>query len=222
MTILNRSLSTLGIMAFAVITLTLIVMTSIPTFAHAQVLTRQLEVGSRGADVSAVQTYLAGTPTWYPQGLVTGYFGFLTKSAVSNYQSDNGISAVGRIGPITMVSLNARMAGGGGSTSGDVSGPEISSVHVNTSSNSARVSWNTNEQARGVVYYSSSRLSEYENLNSVTISGATAQTDSNLRSSQDVTLSGLSSNTTYYYDVYVTDASGNVSMTMQNSFTTGN
>jgi phosphodiesterase/alkaline phosphatase D-like protein len=81
---------------------------------------------------------------------------------------------------------------------------------------------NTNEQARGVVYYSSSRLSEYENLNSVTIGGATAQTDSNLRTSQDVTLSGLSSNTTYYYDVYVTDASGNVSMTIQNSFTTGN
>ena len=63
----------------------------LPNISSADTLYRQLQVGSRGADVSSLQTFLAEDPSVYPQGLVTGYFGFLTKSAVSNFQSNNGM-----------------------------------------------------------------------------------------------------------------------------------
>lgn len=191
-----------------------------PLFASAATLTRQLEVGMSGADVSALQTFLAQDSTLYPQGLVTGYFGFLTKSAVSNFQSRNGIAAVGRVGPATLPVLNAQMAGGG--TGADVNAPTITGVNVSVSKNSATVSWNTNEQARGVVYYSSSPLTATEHGNSVDVSGNTAMTDTNLRTSQSVAVSGLQATTTYYYLIYVTDQAGNVSVTWPATFQTTN
>lgn len=188
--------------------------------ASAQVLTRQLEVGMSGADVTALQTFLAKDPSLYPQGLVTGYFGFLTKAAVSNFQSRNGIAAVGRVGPQTLPVLNAQMATG--ATGGVTTAPIISSVSVNSTRNNATVNWATNEAARGVVYYSSSPLITYERENSVDVSGTSAQTDSAARSTQSVALAGLQPNTTYYYLIYTTDQDGNVSVTWPNSFRTNN
>ncbi len=44
----------------------------IVTTVHADTLTRQLEEGNSGADVTSLQTYLAKDPTIYPQGLITG------------------------------------------------------------------------------------------------------------------------------------------------------
>ena len=49
-------------------------------------ITRQLNPGDRGANVTNLQTFFAANPSVYPEGLVTGYFGRLTKSAVINYQ----------------------------------------------------------------------------------------------------------------------------------------
>ena len=48
-------------------------------FAGAQTagFTRDLDLGSRGADVSRLQTLLATDTNVYPQALVTGYFGGL-------------------------------------------------------------------------------------------------------------------------------------------------
>lgn len=188
-----------------------------PVFAHAATLNRELEIGMTGDDVSALQTFLAKDKTIYPQGLVTGYFGFLTKAAVSNFQARNGISTVGRVGPITLAAINGQMANGAG---GDVSGPILSPISVSTASSSVTLSWNTNEVAKGVVYYATTPLSEYEMPGSVSISGNVAMTDTALRNSQSVTIWGLTSNTKYYYDVYVTDAFGNVSMTNQTTFQT--
>ncbi len=190
-----------------------------PAVTNADVLYRQLQVGSTGADVSSVQTFLAQDPTLYPQGLVTGYFGFLTKSAVSNFQSANGISAVGRIGPSTLPVLNAAMANGMNSGTA----PTIVSAGVsNISSNSVSVNWFTSENAKGVVYYSTSPLSLGEHLNSVDVSGNTAMTDASFRTSQSVTLQNLLPNTTYYYLAYVTGVTGNVSITWPATFTTSN
>ena len=59
-----------------------------------------------------------------------------------------------------------------------------------------------------------------EQLNSVSISGATASLDSQLRFSQVVTLVGLQANTIYYYSIYSTDAAGNVSITWPSTFRT--
>lgn len=201
----------------------LVVMTvlvlSAPSVARADTLNRQLEVGMRGDDVSALQAFLAKDSTLYPQGLVTGYFGFLTKAAVSNFQERNGIAAVGRVGPATLPVLNFQMAGG---VSSNNVAPIISSTAINMGSNSAVVNWNTNELAKGVVYYSNSPLTTYERTNSVDVSGSAAMTDNNFRTAQSVSLGNLSSNTTYYYLVYTTDQDGNVSVTWPSTFRTTN
>ncbi len=67
----------------------------------ADTFTRNLTVGSRGADVTALQTKLGVTP-------MSGYFGPITKAAVAAYQLANNISpAVGYVGPLTRAVLNA-------------------------------------------------------------------------------------------------------------------
>lgn len=194
-----------------------------PDVASAETLTRQLQVGARGADVSALQSFLAEDPTIYPQGLVTGYFGPLTKSAVSNFQARNGISTVGRVGPITMMAINQRMAGGDSNWETIGMAPSITSAGVsNISRNGASVNWTTNENAKGLVYYSTTPLSLGEHINSVDVSGNTAMFDGNYRTSQSVALQNLQPNTTYYYLAYVTDQDGNVSITWPNVFQTTN
>lgn len=195
----------------------------IPSTTQAAVLYRELGVGSTGSDVSSLQTFLAQDVTLYPQGLVTGYFGFLTKSAVSNFQSRNGIPAVGRVGPMTLPVINSQMSGGMGNN-GNNPGPSsiIYNLGVNTYRNNVTVNWNTNDLAKGVVYYSTSPLVTAEHVNSVDVSGNTAMTDSNLRTSQSVSISNLDANTTYYYMVYTTNQAGNVSVTWPSTFRTTN
>jgi len=196
-----------------------------PLFAQADTLTRYLSVGMSGSDVSALQSFLAQDTTIYPQGLVTGYFGFLTKAAVSNFQVRNGIVSAGgvgagRVGPATLPVLNLQMAQG--MTNATVA-PIITSVSTSVGRNTANVSWNTNENARGVVYYStSSMLPLGEHANSVDVSGATAMTDSGYHTMQNVALANLLPNTTYYYLVYTTDQTGNVSITWPAMFQTTN
>src|SRR3989344_5421531 len=56
-----------------------------------------LTIGSRGTDVSALQSYL----------VANGYFGSLTKAAVARWQAANGVApAVGFFGPISRAKLN--------------------------------------------------------------------------------------------------------------------
>lgn len=62
--------------------------------------TKDLTVGSTGADVSALQAKLSVSPA-------TGYFGAITKAAVQAYQTSKGISATGYVGPLTRQALNA-------------------------------------------------------------------------------------------------------------------
>src|SRR6185369_15438365 len=62
--------------------------------------TRDLTVGSSGADVSALQAAVGVSPA-------TGYFGSITKAAVMAYQTAHGISATGFVGPLTRASLNS-------------------------------------------------------------------------------------------------------------------
>lgn len=192
----------------------------IPAVSYAEILNRQLQVGMRGNDVSLVQTFLAKDPTLYPQGIVTGYFGFLTKAAVSNFQKRNGIDPVGRIGPATLPIINFQMAGG--LTVSNDKAPMITGTSVSTSRNSVAVNWNTDEYAKGIVYYSTSPLVTYERTNSVDVSGNVAMTDESLRTSQNVSIPNLQANTTYYYMIYTTDQQGNVSVTWPAIFQTSN
>ncbi len=195
----------------------------IPFRIYAATLNRQLDEGMTGTDVSSLQSFLAQDESLYPQGLVTGYYGFLTKSAVSNFQSRNNIPAVGRVGPVTLPVLNSQMMGGMMNTTTNGHAPTIYNVSLNTNRNNATVSWTTDETSRGVVYYSSSPLVTAEHLNSVDVSGNAVMTDMNYRSSQNVSLQNLDSNTTYYYMIYVTDQDGNVSVTSpREAFRTSN
>ena len=210
----RRFLAQVALGAFA------LAITVAPAFSHAAVLTRSLGIGSTGSDVSALQVFLAKDVTLYPQGLITGYYGFLTKSAVSNFQSRNNISPVGVVGPVTLPVLNAQMGGG---TFGDASAPVISGVSTGTAQHSATVAWTTNDSATGTIYYSTAPLSLYEQENSVAVSGAqSASTDTSLRTYQSVALSNLASNTTYFYMIYSTDQAGNVSVSVPSTFHTIN
>jgi hypothetical protein len=71
-----------------------------------------LTVGSRGADVVALQSFLVakGVLTM-PAGVAMGYFGGLTRSALAAYQSSKGITpAAGYFGPITRAAVHAEGA----------------------------------------------------------------------------------------------------------------
>jgi len=188
-----------------------------PFVASAQMLTRQLQLGMSGADVSTLQVFLAKDATIYPQGLISGYFGSLTKSAVSNFQARNSISSIGRVGPATLAAINAQM-------NGDSSSPWINPVSVSVTGQSATLSWNTNENASAVVYYGTSPLSMMEGsvTNGVTIGGSSMLVHTDLRTSHSATLTSLNANTTYYYVVYVKDGMGNESVTWPSTFQTSN
>lgn len=71
----------------------------------APVFIRDLFMGKRGDDVTLLQTYLA-QEGYYPEGLITGYFGTLTKNAVVRYQKLNEITpTMGYVGSITREAL---------------------------------------------------------------------------------------------------------------------
>ncbi|HVU06416.1 MAG TPA: peptidoglycan-binding domain-containing protein [Candidatus Paceibacterota bacterium] len=79
--------------------------------------TKDLTVGSSGADVTALQNALGVSPA-------TGYFGSITKAAVVAYQSAHGIPATGYVGPLTRASLNGTSSTG---TTGGSSNPVVNS-----------------------------------------------------------------------------------------------
>ncbi len=54
---------------------------------------RNLNIGSEGADVLSLQIFL-GTQGYYPRGLFTGYFGPLTKQALTRFQAAASIRPV--------------------------------------------------------------------------------------------------------------------------------
>lgn len=66
----------------------------------------ELDPGAVGEQVRLLQEFLAKDPAIYPEGLVTGYYGPLTTTAVRRFQTKYGISAVGRVGPETLKKLN--------------------------------------------------------------------------------------------------------------------
>ena len=207
----NRFISSAAFVA------TTLFMVGAPMFTFADTLNRELSLGVSGADVSVLQTYLSHSPAIYPQGSVTGYFGNLTKAAVSNFQGANSIAMVGRVGPATLALLNVKIPADGNGGNSAI----ISNVLVSQDRNNATISWNTDIPASGKVYYSSNPLSLYENWNTVDVSGNSAMTDANFRNSQSVTLNNLQSNTTYYYTVYTVDQAGNnVSLTWPTVFAT--
>ncbi len=190
-------------------------------------LTSQLDFGARGYNVTNLQTFFADNASIYPEGLVTGYFGGLTRSAVQRFQGAYGFDQVGRVGPMTLNKINSLIANGGWNNvpAGDVSAPMIYGVTATVSTNSASFAWTTNENATARVFFNTVPLMINEgDQTSAGFSlraGQVAANDNVARNAQQVTLNNLTSNTLYYYIVVSTDTNGNVSVSnVNNTFRT--
>ncbi len=197
-------------------------------------LTRQLDLGDQGAEVTELQRHLATNVYLYPSGLITGYFGALTQAGVQKFQATYGIvsagtpstTGYGRVGPLTQSAINANMMGNK-NIFGDVYAPTFKSINVRTDSNGASITWTANEASFGKVYYSSSPL-RLDNTFDATgvfsgepiVSGTLAQYDGSARVTHTVNINNLSSNTTYYYVIVLFDATKNVSITSPATFRT--
>ena len=80
--------------------------------ATSYVFSNYLSVGSTGADVVALQSFLVSEGfLTMPAGVAEGYFGSLTKAAVVAYQASVGLPDTGYVGPLTVAKLNAGATG---------------------------------------------------------------------------------------------------------------
>ena len=187
-----------------------VVLMAAPFLASASIISSQLQLGDTGSEVSALQTFLARDSSIYPEGLVTGFYGPLTETAVKRYQTEFGISAVGRVGPITLASINGNSGTGG---SNDVNASVTTSVNVSPSKNSATILWISNEPVFGRAMYGTGSQFVYASSPSVS-------SQSGFNTSQLVTLNGLLSNTAYHYVLESVDVAGNITWTIGRSFLT--
>ena len=78
---------------------------STATNASSYNFTQFLNVGSQGAEVTALQQYLAAKGFY--SGPITGFYASLTETAVGKYQTAHGIDPAGYVGPSTRAALNA-------------------------------------------------------------------------------------------------------------------
>lgn len=70
-------------------------------FSFHSVSAQILMPGSRGDEVKAIQEILKEDPTVYPEGLVTGYFGRLTKGAIKRLQKKFRLPETGNLDEAT-------------------------------------------------------------------------------------------------------------------------
>jgi peptidoglycan hydrolase-like protein with peptidoglycan-binding domain len=202
--------------------------TQASTFA---LLTGYIDYGQTSSNVTNLQTFLASSPSIYPQGKITGYFGPLTKSAIMNFQSAYGISQVGRVGPQTLAKINSLISSGVGLTgaggtvaNSSTNAPTIYSPSASQNSTGALVSWLTDEATTAMVYYSQTPFQISEAVSNfakpIILGGSTTQQTSNYQTNQNVSLTNLQPHTTYYYMIEATDNQGNLSYTMPATFAT--
>jgi len=194
-------------------------------------ITTTLDLGQSGSEVTELQTYLATDTSIYPSGLVTGYFGQLTKAGVERFQTEQGIvssgtpatTGYGRVGPQTMARINSLMAGGNQTSWDPV--PFLSNPFITVTNNSATISWTTNEATVGEVYYDSTPLRADEATGPRQlpyVSGTHVVDNGGYQISHSVTITNLLPNNTYYFLTRGIDSGSNMSMTWPSSFHTSN
>lgn len=211
----KRSVFSASVLSLGVAVLLVSTLPTLSVSAATIPLTGQVNIEERSANVTNLQMFLATDPSIYPEGLVTGYYGALTKAAVIRFQEKYGLDPVGRVGPLTLAKINS-LINSGGVSGADASGPQFISLNQSVTSNSATFTWGTNENATAKIFYFTSPVAMNEgDINSVgfgSTNGWTATNDGLSRTSQQVTLTGLTPNTTYYYVLVSTDLVGNVSV----------
>ena len=215
-------LGLVGSLVFAVVFSTATAFAQVATYSQINGSTT-LKVGSKGADVSTLQKFMASNTDIYPGGLVTGYFGGMTKAAVIQFQIAYDLSADGVAGRITKNKVNSLISAGYGL---DIYAPGINNLSVVPSGRNVNISFNSNELVKATVFYDTSAI-DFSNWHDTEVSLATPNisgtqnSDSTFSQNKQFTLSNLSANTTYHYMVTATDGSGNTSATWPTTFTTG-
>ena len=217
-----KKISNVGKFAFVSALASLSIATQV--FAYNTIST-QLDLGETNADVTNLQTFFKDNSSIYPEGLVTGYFGSLSRSAVQRFQTQNNLvssgsaatTGYGRVGPSTRDAINQLINNGGwANASSDMSGPAITNVTKTTGSNTITFNWNTDELASAKIFYNTSPVTMNEgDIRSVgfgATNGFSASNDMLARQAQQVIINNLSPNTQYYYVIVATDLKGNVSV----------
>ena len=77
-------------------------------------ITRTLQFGVQGDDVKQLQEFLKQFPEIYPEGLITGKFGHLTRSAIKKFQIKYNLESHGVLGARTVCTLKAVFESGAG------------------------------------------------------------------------------------------------------------
>jgi peptidoglycan hydrolase-like protein with peptidoglycan-binding domain len=193
--------------------LALIIMVGSAGIADAAIVGGTMKLGSRGANVSALQQFLASNRDIYAEGMVSGFYGPLTREAVKQFQLHYNLTPDGVAGPATIGRLNSVMAAGRGL---DIYAPIISNVHASTSGRTANLSFVTSEPARAYVFYDTNALVARDadmSFTAPTISGSTASTV-NFSNSSALNLTSLNTNSTYNYMLMAIDQSGNVNVVL--------
>ncbi|TSC70808.1 MAG: g-D-glutamyl-meso-diaminopimelate peptidase [Parcubacteria group bacterium Gr01-1014_46] len=176
--------------------------------------TPSLRLGSRGDAVKVLQSQLSKVPNIYPEGLITGYFGTLTERAIKKLQGENGLEVVGIVGPKTRellnkISKNSLFA----MATNYIVTPQL--FVIESSSNSPTrgyVFWTANKNVKSEFWYS--------NTTPVASTSPANFFVNNLSFTHSVNLPGLSTSTTYYYMIKITDERGNSATSTERNFTT--
>jgi len=90
------------------------VLTPTPASTATTIFTKFLSFGTKHDEIKKLQEYLAQDKSIYPEGLVTGYYGLLTQSAIQKFQCKYNIvcegtsetTGYGNVGPKTRAKLN--------------------------------------------------------------------------------------------------------------------
>lgn len=155
-------------------------------------------------------------------------FAFVNQSGnISSVEASTPMLAIAtatNIDPHSGVILLSSLGGTGGDNTGtgNTGTSVITNLSVSANSNSATLSWNTTENTAAIIYYSTSPITMKEATagGAVTISGNTFLVHTDLRTSHSGTITGLQSNTTYNYVVYVRSGTGHETITWPSTFRT--
>ncbi|MBN2093904.1 MAG: peptidoglycan-binding protein [Candidatus Zambryskibacteria bacterium] len=99
----------------------------------------------------------------------------------------------------------------------DTTAPTIDTIEItNIATTTATVSWSTNEEATGILWYSTSTPVDIEAQNTEKLE------NSSLMPSHSFGLSGLATSTAYYLIITAKDAAGNIGTSTEETFITTN
>lgn len=201
-------------------------------FAQSE-LTRSLSLGARGNDVKYLQEFLAKDPKiYYPEGLITGYFGPRTREAVKKWQQKNGIDAIGIVGPktiakikevgrATVVKENSPTASEPSQTETAAASPDAAAPS-NTAAPEATLSVSVPAPASVYIEFTPNKevIAVYE-YGLTTKYGSTQEVWNQYFSSPTGTyIENLIPATTYQIRAKVTDRDGNIGYSQNHTFTT--